>query len=399
MATQIHDPIHGTIVITPLMKMIIDTPKLQRVRELKQLDASYFVFPSATHTRFEHSIGVSHLAGKLMETLQKNQPRLQISPREIEVTRIAGLIHDIGHGPFSHLYDEHIRNASEDEHEIRGCKVFQHMVQKYKLPLNERDVMQICLMIEPDDTRKNLWPYQIIANKMCQIDVDKLDYIRRDCYHLGIEMTDNFSRIISNARVVKTPKGNEVIGWPKKLQFDIFNLFASRYRLHKQVYNHHTIKSHEFVVVEILKEIKKNITHGAWKLTDASIMCTLHPQFSALIKKIHTRKTPKLVGELVVKLPHKSYHPEDPNPRRILNNIIQVTKIGFAGGSDNPLTQVYYYTKDEKNMGFHAKPQDNSFCVPAEHQELIVRMFTYSSNHSESKNEWLQIKRQWLSKN
>ena len=50
-------------------------------------------------------------------------------------------------------------------------------------------------------------------------------------------------------------------------------------------------------------------------------------------------------------------------------------------------------------MGFHAKPQDNSFCVPAEHQELIVRMFTYSSNHSESKNEWLQIKRQWLSKN
>jgi len=352
MATQIHDPIHGTITITPLMKMIIDTPEFQRLRELKQLGASYFVFPSATHTRFEHSIGVSHLAGKLMETLQKNQPRLQISPREIEVTRIAGLIHDIGHGPFSHLYDEHIRNASEDEHEIRGCKVFQHMVKKYKLPLNERDVMQICLMIEPDDTRKN-----------------------------------------------KTPKGNEVIGWPKKLQFDIFNLFASRYRLHKQVYNHHTVKSHEFVVVEILKEIKKNITHGAWKLTDASIMCTLHPQYSALIKKIHTRKTPKLVGELVVKLPHKSYHPEDPNPRRILNNIIQVTKIGFAGGSDNPLTQVYYYTKDEKNMGFHAKPQDNSFCVPAEHQELIVRMFTYSSNHSESKKEWLQIKRQWLSKN
>ena len=255
MATQIHDPIHGTITITPLMKMIIDTPEFQRLRELKQLGASYFVFPSATHTRFEHSLGVSHLAGKLMETLQKNQPRLQISPREIEITRIAGLIHDIGHGPFSHLYDEHIRNASEDEHEIRGCKLFQHMVKKYKVPLSERDVMQICLMIEPDNPRKNLWPYQIIANKMCQIDVDKLDYIRRDCYHLGIEMTDTFSRIISNVRVIKTPLGNEVLGWPKKLEFDIFNLFAARYRLHKQVYNHHTVKSHEFVVVEILKEI------------------------------------------------------------------------------------------------------------------------------------------------
>ena len=80
MATQIHDPIHGTITITPLMKQIIDTPEFQRLRELKQLGATYFVFPSATHTRFEHSLGVSHLAGKLMETLQKNQPRLQISP-------------------------------------------------------------------------------------------------------------------------------------------------------------------------------------------------------------------------------------------------------------------------------------------------------------------------------
>ena len=70
MSTQIHDPIHGTVTITNIMKIIIDTPEFQRLRDLKQLGASYFVFPSATHTRFEHSIGVSHLAGKLMETLQ-----------------------------------------------------------------------------------------------------------------------------------------------------------------------------------------------------------------------------------------------------------------------------------------------------------------------------------------
>ena len=396
MATQIHDPIHGTVAITPIMKMIIDTPEFQRLRDLKQLGASYFVFPSATHTRFEHSIGVSHLAGKLMETLQKNQPRLKITPREIEVTRIAGLIHDIGHGPFSHLYDEHIRNASDDEHEVRGCKLFQGMIQKYKIPLNAEDVVQICMMIEPDSKRKNRWPYQIIANKMCQIDVDKLDYIRRDCYHLGIEMTDTFSRIISNVRVVKTPGGNEVLGWPKKIEFDIFNMFASRYRLHKQVYNHHTVKSHEFVVIEILKQLKQSIPQKLWQVTDASIMCSLHPQFSGLIKKIQMRKTPKLVGELVVKLPHKSYHPEDPNPRRVLNQIIQVTKIGFAGGNENPLTQVYYYSKKDKNMGYRGKPQDSSFCIPAQHQELIVRMFSESSDLSASKKEWEEIKRPWL---
>ena len=396
MSTQIHDPIHGTVTITNIMKIIIDTPEFQRLRDLKQLGASYFVFPSATHTRFEHSIGVSHLAGKLMETLQKKQPRLKITAREIEVTRIAGLVHDIGHGPFSHLYDEYIRNAAEDEHEIRGCKIFQGMIRKYKIPLNAEDVTQICMMIDPDSKRKNHWPYQIIANKMCQIDVDKLDYIRRDCYHLGIEMTDTFSRIISNVRVVKTPVGNEVLGWPKKIEFDIFNMFASRYRLHKQVYNHHTVKSHEFVVIEILKQLKQSIPKNLWQVTDASIMCSLHPQFSGLIKKIQMRKTPKLVGELVVKLPHKSYHPEDPNPRRILNNIIQVTKIGFAGGNENPLTQLYYLTKEDKNMGYRGKPQDSSFCIPAQHQELIVRMFTESSNISRSKKEWEEIKRGWL---
>jgi HD superfamily phosphohydrolase len=396
MTTQIHDPIHGTITITPLMKQIIDTPEFQRLRELKQLGATYFVFPSATHTRFEHSLGVSHLAGKLMETLQKNQPRLQISPREIEITRIAGLIHDIGHGPFSHLYDEHVRNANEIVHEVRGCQLFQHMVQKYKLPLDERSVVQICMMIDPDESRKKLWPYQIIANKLCQIDVDKLDYIRRDCYHLGIEMTSTFSRIITNVRVVRTPAGNEVLGWPKKLEFDIFNVFASRYRLHKQVYNHHTVKAHEFVIVEILRKIKQNLPRGTWQLTDASITCTLHTQFASYYKKIQTRKTPKLVGELVVKLPHKSYHPEDPNPRHILNTIIQVTKIGFAGGDENPLTQVYYYTKKEKNMGFRGKPQDSSFCIPAQHQELIVRMFTNSPNVAAAKKEWEEVKQQWL---
>ena len=101
MSKEIYDPIHDFIQVTPLMKQIIDTPEFQRLRELKQLGATYFVFPSATHSRFAHSLGVSHLAGKLMETLQKNQERLQISDRDIELTCIAALVHDIGHGPFS----------------------------------------------------------------------------------------------------------------------------------------------------------------------------------------------------------------------------------------------------------------------------------------------------------
>ena len=102
---QIYDPIHGFIDITPLMQYIIDTREFQRLRYLKQLGAVHFVYPSATHTRFEHSIGVSHLAFIMSNHLFKDEIIPETNYPISELTRVAGLIHDIGHGPFSHLYD------------------------------------------------------------------------------------------------------------------------------------------------------------------------------------------------------------------------------------------------------------------------------------------------------
>ena len=392
MSKEIFDPIHEFITITPLMRQIIDTPEMQRLRELKQLGATYFVFPSATHSRFAHSLGVSHLAGKMMETLQKNQPELEITSRDIEITRIAALVHDIGHGPFSHLYDEHVRLKTEDEHEVRGCKVFQQMVQTYEFPLTKKEVKQVVMMIDPPDEVKYTWRYQIVANKMCQIDVDKLDYIRRDCYHLGIKINDTFTRLITKARVVLTFNGRMVLAWPQKLEYNIFSLFAARYRLHKQVYHHHAVKAHEFIIVEILKKLKNKLGELCWMVTDATVTCGMHKAYSHLFTKLQTRDIPKLVGEIVVKLPHSCYHPEDPNPRTILAEIIQTVKIGFASGTDNPLNQVCYYTKDDINMGHKINPQNNSFCIPSEFQELIVRMYTKSSNMVEAKKYWTGFK-------
>lgn len=388
---EVFDPIHEFITITPLMQQIINTPEMQRLRELKQLGATYFVFPSATHSRFAHSLGVSHLAGKMMESLQKNQPELEINDRDIEITRIAGLIHDIAHGPFSHLYDEYVRNHDDDEHEIRGCKLFIKMVKKYKIPLAEVEIRQIIQMINPSDSTKNYWPYQIVANKLCQIDVDKLDYIRRDCYHLGMKINDTFSRLISKVRVVTNASGNKILAWPRKLQFNIFNLFAARYRLHKQVYNHHAVKAHEFIIVDILKEFKNKLGSKTWTLTDSSVMCGLHDETRHSLQKLQFRDIPKLVGEKVVKLPNKSYRPEDPNPRQLLDTIIQYVKIGFAGGSENPLYQVHYYSPSDKNIGVKADPQNNSFCVPSGFQELIIRMYTTSEINQDTEIEWQEL--------
>ena len=91
MSKQIYDPIHGFIELTPLQIKIIDTSEYQRLRDLKQLGAASYVFPSANHTRFEHSIGVCHLATKTMQSLSSHQPELNITPRDIEITAIAGL--------------------------------------------------------------------------------------------------------------------------------------------------------------------------------------------------------------------------------------------------------------------------------------------------------------------
>uniref|UniRef100_A0A3Q3C9N3 HD/PDEase domain-containing protein n=1 Tax=Haplochromis burtoni TaxID=8153 RepID=A0A3Q3C9N3_HAPBU len=100
-----NDPIHGHIELHPLLVKIIDTPQFHRLRNIKQLGGVYFVYPGASHNRFEHSIGVAYLAGELAKALKVKQPELHISERDVLCVQIAGLCHDLGHGPFSHFFD------------------------------------------------------------------------------------------------------------------------------------------------------------------------------------------------------------------------------------------------------------------------------------------------------
>ena len=101
---EIFDPIHGVISIDPLAKKIIDTVEFQRLRNIKQLGCCYYVFPGASHNRFEHSLGVYHLSSKYISIL--NSKGEYINDNERKCIKIAALIHDIGHGPFSHLFDD-----------------------------------------------------------------------------------------------------------------------------------------------------------------------------------------------------------------------------------------------------------------------------------------------------
>jgi HD superfamily phosphohydrolase len=358
---------------------IIDTPEFQRLRDLKQLGATYLVFPSATHTRLEHSLGVAHLAGETMRALHTSQPELHITPRLIELVQIAGLIHDLGHGPFSHLYDHYVRPADQPEHEERGCQMFTEMVTTYNLPIAPEEVTQIHRMICPKPEDK--WVYEIVANAKNQIDVDKIDYIMRDSYHLGLQTGGEFRRIITQCRVI-----DDTLCYPHKIQYDIYALFAARYRLHKQVYHHHAVIAYEFIIVEILKEIMRE-NPAFCDLTDAVVSCRLHSKFRKRQNDIAQRKHWRMVIE-------KRYNQDD--LYKCTNDIAAIKAcknadslfkvhqhtIGFVSGNkSNPLENIWFYANSNPDVKYKLNPQDAGFIVPKQYQETIMRVYIENKEH------------------
>ena len=252
----IYDPIHGPIELPELCIQIINTIEFQRLRNIYQLGVCYYVFPGASHKRFEHSIGVCHLAGEFIRNLQKNQPELGIDYMMVENVQIAGLCHDLGHGPFSHLFDNDFlktfysdRQTQNLHHEERSCSILRKIISEYQIQLSSERVDIICDLIHPKQKiLKQAWIYEIVANCDNGIDVDKFDYLSRDCYNLGVSKSFCHLRLLKYARVIKNH-----ICYPKKMIFEINNLFQTRYMLHNQFYNHQVVKSIEFMITDIFR--------------------------------------------------------------------------------------------------------------------------------------------------
>ena len=202
MSKIIYDPIHKYMKLDSILLKIIDTIEFQKLKNIKQLGLCYYVFPGASHNRFEHSIGVAYLSGLLIETLQINQPELNITNRTILLVKIAGLVHDIGHACFSHFYDhlflkDKIPDSKYKEHEYRSCQLFEYIVNKYKIGLTSSEINFVKRLIDPleDDTT---YIYQIVANKLNGLDCDKFDYIARDTYNIGLSYSFDSSRLINS---------------------------------------------------------------------------------------------------------------------------------------------------------------------------------------------------------
>ncbi len=184
---SIKDPIHGYIGLTSLELQLIDTLPLQRLRRIKQLPGSEYVYPGAMNTRFEHSLGVMHLAGLMGNKLSTNEDT-------IILLRIAGLLHDIGHGPFSHSFEPILNTFLRVSHEEMGAILIENTVVSDILGRNGIDTNDVTDLILGRYKRKSL--SRVINSS---IDADKMDYIVRDSYHTGAGYSVDIRRIAMNA--------------------------------------------------------------------------------------------------------------------------------------------------------------------------------------------------------
>ena len=207
----VRDVLYGYIELSPLALCIIDTVEFQGLRDLRQLGLASYVFPSANHTRFEHSLGVYHLVGRLLKELQERQPQLFPADatrrqRAVELVKIAGLCHDIGHFAFSHTFDDQMAaKLGLPHHEERGAKMLQQMVVKYEIPLTPPEVQFIVRLMLGDTTVRPRWLAGLIQDKEAQFDLDKLDYLNRDSFYLGFGKPVQIDRIFLHARVLSVP--------------------------------------------------------------------------------------------------------------------------------------------------------------------------------------------------
>src|SRR3972149_4407819 len=179
---EIKDPVHGYVYITEAEKIVIDSYPMQRLRRLRQVGGSEYVYPGANHTRFEHCVGVMYLAGKVVEN--PNVSRL-VSDEEVDMVRVAALLHDVGHGPFSHVFEQLlIRDLDKTHEDITSWIIEKGEISDKiaKMGYKPEDVGKLAVgkLHKPSKAFLD----QIISSA---VDVDKQDFIVRDTYHTGAE--------------------------------------------------------------------------------------------------------------------------------------------------------------------------------------------------------------------
>jgi uncharacterized protein len=250
----INDPVHGFVTIpSDFIFDLIEHPYFQRLRRIKQLGLTHYVYPGATHTRFQHTLGALHLMCQVLGSLRGKG--IDIDPKEEEAVQAAILLHDIGHGPFSHALENSIISGISHEH-------ISHLLMNY---LNDEyeHTLDLAIAIFNDRYEKKFL-HQLVTS---QLDMDRLDYIMRDSFYTGVtEGTIGTDRIIKMLTVQ-----NDTLVVEKKGIYSVEKFLIARRLMYWQVYLHKTVIAAENLLVRMLKRAK-NLTEKGQKVYASSAL-------------------------------------------------------------------------------------------------------------------------------
>ncbi len=269
----VRDPIHGEIEMYPIETLIADTKAMQRLRRLSQLSGAVYTYPGATHTRFAHALGAMHLSGLYARRLYPGNDRV------FTLARIAGLVHDIGHGPFSHQFDDTVYHAMgfKRGHDDYRERLILHVIHRQMKELLENKprafkeqfyahMEMVGFSPKPSSIEelmgevfnilegKDRDGYAVMFN-MVQgpIGADRMDFLLRDVYYSGVRGVGfvDYQRIIRHT-ARRVYKGKEVIAYHKK-NIDMLSSFLfTRYMMYKHVYFHKTSRAADIMIQELL---------------------------------------------------------------------------------------------------------------------------------------------------
>lgn len=241
-----NDPVYGFINIPDeFIFDLIEHPYFQRLRRICQLGLTHLVYPGALHTRFHHVLGAMHLMTQAVSVIRRKGH--DITPQEEQAVLLAILLHDIGHGPFSHALEYDIVNHVS--HEV----ISGFFIERLSKELNGK--LDLALLIFQNKYAKKPFLYQLVSS---QLDMDRLDYLNRDSFFTGVtEGQIGADRIIE---MLNVHNGNLVL--EEKAIYSIEKFLVSRRFMYWQVYLHKTVVSAEFMLIHILRRAKELVLQG-----------------------------------------------------------------------------------------------------------------------------------------